>query len=77
MWECIDGNKRLNAIKDFKNDAFPLEADIYEQKVSGLYYSEIKLYIVSRFEQYPLLGYVINPTDTVSKVEIIKRIKMF
>jgi hypothetical protein len=75
QWFCIDGNKRLNAIKDFYNNVFPLEADIYNEKVKGLYHKDIKLYIVSCFDNYELNANIINPTDKISRLEIIKRIK--
>ena len=75
-WEIIDGNKRLNAIKDFKENKFKLIEDFYNFNIKGYYYNDLKFQIQRKFEQYEFQANIINPGNSLNDInEIIKRIK--
>lgn len=81
MWTVIDGNKRLGALKDFYNDKFPLADDIWDQKVGGRYYSELRapgstFKVMNAFERYSFTASIFNPGMKPQEVEeLTRRIK--
>ncbi len=74
----VDGNKRIQALKDFYDDKFPLEADIANQKTKGKHYSELKgvgLWILNKYAEARYVSYNIHAGSLEERQEVIKRIK--
>ena len=76
----IDGNKRLNAVKDFRNNNFPLIVDFFGKKTNGLYYNDLiksQFPVISAFERYSFQANVLNPGMTlIDREELLKRLRL-
>ena len=75
QWLTIDGNKRLNAIKDFYDNKFPLATDIFNLKVEGIFYKDLTNYLPNWFLAFEIRASIITSVDKESAIEIIKRIQ--
>ena len=70
-WEILDGQQRLNAIWEFRNDKFPVSDDadpVNGHKIAGLLYSDLHYDLSGSFDSYPLDVVTVDEAD-ISEIE--------